>query len=106
MAFKQLIKEGNDTNKHYPIIEVNNNIVTVKCGKAGYHVSTPEHYIGWIKLYGQTDKALLEIGSVTFWPGLAEPLAQFNIIDKSKFTKLVAASYCNLHGIFEAEVAL
>ena len=104
--FKGMIHEPVEGNKHVPFVEVHENKVSVRCGKDALHPTTDAHYIGWIKLYGLKDKVLLELGSVTFWPGMAEPVAHFQIPDIKRFSKLVAASYCNLHGIYESEVAL
>jgi superoxide reductase len=104
--FKAIIHEPVEGNKHVPHIEVADNKITVKCGKDAMHPTTDAHYIGWIKLYGLKDKILLELGSVQFWPGLSDPVAMFQIPDIKRFSKLVATSYCNLHGIYESEVTL
>ncbi|CAL6006083.1 Superoxide_reductase [Hexamita inflata] len=104
--FKSIIHEPVEGNKHVPHIEVQDNKVTVKCGKDAMHPTIDSHYIGWIKLFGLKDKVLYELGSTNFWPGLSEPMTQFQIPEIKRFTKLVAVSYCNLHGIYESEVAL
>ena len=104
--FKSIIHEPVEGNKHVPFIEVQDNKVSIKCGKDAMHPSTEAHYIGWIKLYGLKDKILIELGSAQFWPGLSEPLTQFQIPEIKRFSKLVAVSYCNLHGIYESEIAL
>ena len=106
MSLKTYIKDLDLTNKHTPHIEVTENKVSVRCGKDAMHPTSDTHYIGWIKLYGLKDKVLFELGSVTLWPGLLEPVALFSVNDIKRFTKLVAVSYCNTHGIFENEVQL
>ena len=104
--FKSIIHEPVEGNKHVPHIEVADNKVTIRCGKDALHPMKADHYIGWIKLYGLKDKVLLELGTAQFWPDMTEAVALFQVPDIKRFSKLVAASYCNLHGIYEAEVTV
>lgn len=79
--------------KHVPVIEVAEDTVTVKVGSVE-HPMLDAHYIEWIVL-------VTEGGFQMKWlkPGM-KPEAKFKITDK-----LVAAfEYCNLHGLWMAEV--
>ena len=102
--FKSIVQQGPETNQHVPFVEVKENTVRIRCGKNTLHPSTAAHYISWIKLYGQKDKALVELGSTTFWPEYSLPVTEFQLADIKKYSKLVAVSYCNLHGIYETTV--
>ena len=104
--FKALVHDPVEGSKHVPFIEVNENKVHIRCGKNELHASTAAHYIGWIKLYGLKDNKLIELGSTTFTPDESVPVTEFQLADIKKYTKLVAASYCNVHGIFESEVTV
>ena len=106
MSYLEAVHPANAANKHTPFIAVEKNTVTVRCGEKDMHPSTAEHYIGEIKVYGLKDKLLLELGSAHFYPGLSMPVAQFEINDITQYSKIVATSYCNLHGIFNNEFAL
>jgi superoxide reductase len=80
--------------KHIPVITVNGNTVTVTVGEVA-HPMTAEHSILWV--YLQTDKGgqrkCLEVG--------AEPTVTFALADEKP---LAAYAYCNLHGLWMAEV--
>ena len=79
--------------KHVPVIEVNGETVTVKVGSVE-HPSLPAHYIEFIVL-------VTEGGMQMKWlkPG-DKPEAIFKITDKP----VAAYEYCNLHGLWKAEV--
>ncbi|CAL6005948.1 Superoxide_reductase [Hexamita inflata] len=104
--FKSIVIENRPTSKHIPFIEVDNNIVSIRCGKDAYHGMTDAHYEGWIKLYGLKNNILLELGTATYWPTLINPHVQFQLPDIKAFSKLVAVGYCNLHGLCESELVL
>lgn len=107
MSFKAYIKEEkSEANKHVPHITINGNDVTVKCGKTDMHPTSEAHYGGYIKLFGQKDAILFELGTAQFWPGMCNPVALFSLVDIKKYSKLVAVFYCNTHGIFENEIAV
>ena len=81
--------------KHVPQITIRNNEVVVKVGSVE-HPSLPEHYIEFILL--ETDKGIqMKWGK----PG-AVPTATFTIAEDE--TVLAAYEYCNLHGLWKAEV--
>lgn len=81
--------------KHVPVIEVNGREVTVKVGSV-MHPSLEEHHITWI--YLQTcnggQRKCVRIGE--------EPVAKFMLVDGDSAT--AAFEYCNLHGLWKAEV--
>jgi len=99
-------EEETGKEKHVPYIEINENIVTIKCGKDIIHPSTENHYIAWIKLYGEDSEGKIrELGSANPTPALAQPFVSFQI-ELSKFKKLIAFIYCNIHGLWQNELAL
>jgi len=77
--------------KHIPVIDVENNIVTVKVGEVD-HPMLPEHYIEWIMIqtnFGNQRKVLK--------PGDA-PIARFALLEGEEVIK--ALEYCNIHGLY------
>jgi superoxide reductase len=83
------------TEKHIPVIETDGKLVTVKIGSVT-HPSLPEHYIMFIVL--ETDKGFM---TKKLNPG-DEPSAQFIVNDGE--TALRAYEFCNLHGLWAANV--
>ena len=79
--------------KHVPVIEVAGDTVTIKVGSVE-HPSLDAHYIEWIVLVTAS-------GFQMKWlkPGM-KPEAAFKITDKP----VAAYEYCNLHGLWKAEV--
>ncbi len=79
--------------KHVPVITINGDEVRVAVGSVE-HPSLPAHYIEWIVL-------LTETGMQMKWlkPG-DKPEAVFKITDKP----IAAFEYCNLHGLWKADV--
>ena len=79
--------------KHVPVIEMNDDTVTVKVG-SGEHPSLDAHYIEWILL--QT-----EMGFQIHYlkPGM-KPEATFKTTEKV----VAAFEFCNLHGLWKADV--
>ena len=78
--------------KHVPVFEVKDNVVTVRVGSVD-HPMIPEHYIEWIALqtnFGNQRKALK--------PG-GEPEARFALIEGEKVEAVYA--YCNLHSLWK-----
>ncbi|MCR5177583.1 MAG: desulfoferrodoxin Dfx [Lachnospiraceae bacterium] len=79
--------------KHVPVVEVDGKTVTVKVGSVE-HPSLDAHYIEWI---------LLETagGMQMRWlkPGM-KPEAVFLVKDKP----VAAYEYCNLHGLWKADI--
>lgn len=83
------------TEKHVPVVEVEDNKVTVKVGSVP-HPMLEEHHIAWV--YLKTNEGVyrkcLEVG--------AEPKATFTIDEGEEV--LVAYEYCNLHGLWKKEL--
>ncbi|MBQ6066366.1 MAG: desulfoferrodoxin [Clostridia bacterium] len=79
--------------KHVPVYEVKDNVVTVTVGSVA-HPMTEEHYIEWVSLQtkgGNQRKALK--------PGDA-PQVRFAILDGDEVEAVYA--YCNLHSLWKA----
>ena len=79
--------------KHVPVCEVKDGIVTVTVGSVE-HPMLPEHYIEWIAIrttFGNQRKALK--------PGAA-PKAQFALLPGEELIE--AYEYCNLHGLWKS----
>ncbi len=112
---KNTIKSGDwRGEKHVPVIEYEKKDgmieVEVSVGKEVPHPNTTEHYIAWIELYFEPDngKFPILIGHVTFTnhsDPLTEPRAKF-YFKTERSGKLMALSYCNLHGLWEGETNL
>lgn len=81
--------------KHVPVIEVNGSNITVKVGSIP-HPMLEEHHIEWI--YLQTEKGIQR--KPLPLPG--QPEAQFALTPDDKV--LAAYEYCNLHGLWKADV--
>ena len=96
-------EEGKE--KHVPSITVDDNTVTIKCGKDIMHPSTEAHYIGWIKLFGVDKEGLFrELGSVN--PIHTEaPVVSFSV-ELGNIRELHALIFCNIHGIWENKLPL
>ena len=81
--------------KHVPVVTVDGNLVTVEVGSEE-HPMVDVHYIEWI--YLQTEKGGQR---KCLWPG-EKPRATFALTDDDK--ALAAFEYCNLHGLWKADV--
>lgn len=81
--------------KHVPVVEQNDNKVTVKVGSIS-HPMTQEHNIEWI--YLQTEKGCQKVNLKSN----EEPVAVFLLSDGDK--AVAAYSYCNLHGFWKKEI--
>jgi superoxide reductase len=88
--------------------------VTVSVGKEIAHPNTTEHHIRWVKLYCQPegDKFSYEIFACEFnahgecveGPNKGNVYTDPNATVKMKIKKsgvLYAASYCNIHGLWQ-----
>ncbi|HQD73070.1 MAG TPA: desulfoferrodoxin family protein, partial [Clostridiales bacterium] len=80
--------------KHVPVAKVEGNKVTVNVGEVD-HPMLEEHYIMWI--YLKTDKGGHRI---CLKPGEA-PKAVFALADEKP---IAVYEYCNLHGLWKAEI--
>lgn len=79
--------------KHVPVFEVKDNIVTVTVGSIN-HPMMEEHHIEWIMLatnLGRQRKVLNPLG---------EPRASFALLPGEEVLEVY--EYCNLHGLFKA----
>lgn len=83
------------TEKHIPVIEINDNIVTITVGEIP-HPMTEEHYISWI--YLETNKG---IKKADLKPN-EEPKAKFSLLEDEKVIN--AYAYCNLHSLWKKEM--
>jgi len=83
------------TEKHVPVITVEANKVTVNVGSVN-HPMQDEHYIMWIALETKQGNQRKELA-----PG-AEPKAEFMMAEGDEV--VAAYEYCNLHGLWKAEV--
>lgn len=94
-AMEEIIPGTSDgaAEKHVPVYEVKDNIVTVRVGEVD-HPMLEEHYIEWIALQsknGNQRKALK--------PGDA-PVATFALVEGDEVEAVYA--YCNLHSLWKA----
>ncbi|MBL3592344.1 MAG: class II SORL domain-containing protein [Synergistaceae bacterium] len=123
MKIEHLIQSGDfKGEKHVPVIEAPEKVkagekftVQVSVGKEIAHPNTTEHHIRWIKLYYKPaeGKFPYEVFNVEFnvhgeaaagpnqGPAYAEPVASA-LVRFDKPGTLVAASYCNIHGLWES----
>ena len=104
MSFASIV-HTNDDGKHTPFFEIDGKVVNIKCGEKAMHPTTAAHYISRIELYGKlkSNNTLALIGQAIFTPGEIEPIAVFRVAKIEEYSKLVATSYCNLHGIYASE---
>ena len=83
------------SEKHVPVIKIEDNKVRIEIGSAP-HPMTEEHHISWV--YIQTEKG----GQRKNLEPTEAPIAEFILTADDK---LVAAfAYCNLHGLWKAEI--
>ena len=94
-AMEEIIPGTTDAavEKHVPVFEVKDGIVTVTVGSVE-HPMLPEHYIEWIaiKTKNGNQRKELKAGDV--------PKATFAIIDGDEVEEVYA--YCNLHSLWKA----
>ena len=123
MAVHDYIKSGDfATEKHVPVIETVDTVkagetfhVTLSVGKDIAHPNTVEHHIEWIKLYFVAEGTQLpfEVGEISFNvhgdgatanEGPVHAISEGSLaVSLNKSGKLIAVSYCNLHGLCESE---
>jgi len=119
MAVHDYIKSGDfATEKHVPVIETVDTVkagetfhVTLSVGKDIAHPNTVEHHIEWIKLY-----FVAEVGEISFNvhgdgatanEGPVHAISEGSLaVSLNKSGKLIAVSYCNIHGLWESEKAI
>ncbi|NLI20228.1 MAG: desulfoferrodoxin [Clostridiales bacterium] len=81
--------------KHVPVVEVDGATVTVRVG-AVPHPMTEEHSIQWVYLHTEKGGQRRCLS-----PGM-EPKAVFKLTEDDK--PVTAYEYCNLHGLWKADV--
>ena len=124
MKFADVIQAADwKMEKHAPVIIAPESVkagekfvVELSVGKEIAHPNTTEHHIRWIRLYFKPDgaKFVFDAGSFEFnahaestdgankGPALTEPVVQTAMKLNTSGT-LLAASYCNIHGLWEGE---
>ncbi len=113
MLLGELIKGASQEGKekHVPVIELKDcsdcgeRVVKITVGKEVAHPNTIEHHIKWIMLYGVKNGLAVHIASFDLGPtyGVPTVVTHANLGD---FSKLIAMEYCNIHGLWESELAL
>lgn len=108
--------------KHVPVIECPDGVkagevfpVRVSLGKEIAHPNTTEHHIRWIQLFfkPEGDKYAYQVGSFAFTahgecvdgPNKGPVYTNHSVIAELKVSTsgtLVAASFCNIHGLWES----
>jgi len=124
MSLAEYVKSADfKTEKHVPIIKVADTVnagervnIELVVGDEIAHPNTTEHHIAWIKLYfvEEGTKLPYEVARLEFnvhgeaaaganeGPVLAESAGVVTATFK-KSGKLIATSYCNIHGLWESE---
>lgn len=82
------------TEKHVPVVAKDGSHIVVSVGEVA-HPMLPEHYIEWIALVTDVKLCLKHLA-----PG-DEPVAKFGACCSAGGT---VYAYCNLHGLWKAEV--
>lgn len=83
------------TEKHVPVVEVNDRDVLVKVGSV-LHPMLPEHYISFVIIETNMGQSIVKLQ-----PG-QEPAANFVLRKDEKL--LAVYEYCNLHGLWKVEL--
>lgn len=127
MKFSEVIQSADwKSEKHVPVIEAPAVVkagelfkVAVSVGKEIPHPNTTEHHIRWIRLYYKPidGKVVYDLGLFEFnvhgesvegpnqGPAYTMPVAETQI-KLTKSGSLLAASYCNIHGLWESSVEI
>ncbi|NPV88976.1 desulfoferrodoxin [Coprothermobacteraceae bacterium] len=115
MKTYEVQNDTSKTEKHTPMIWAPSVVkpnepfeVTVQVGADIPHPNTVEHHIKWIQVYFYEDGRAfnpIHVGTFDLGPVYAEPKVTFRM-KLSKGGKLVALEYCNIHGVWENEVAI
>ena len=96
-GWEELLPNTTDAagEKHVPVIDTDGKTVTVKVGSVE-HPMLAAHYIMWIVLETNQGYQKKELK-----PG-EKPVAQFALAEGE--TAVAAYEYCNLHGLWKADV--
>lgn len=127
MKFADVMQSADwKAEKHAPVIEApatvkagESFLVNLCVGKEIAHPNTTEHHIRWIKLYFKPDnsKFAYDVASVEFnahgesaegpnkGPAFTDSCATVAVKLHTSGT-LMAASYCNIHGLWESSQAI
>jgi len=121
MSIGEFVKTADfKSEKHVPVVVVPNDVkagelfeVEVSVGKEIPHPNTTEHFIAWISVYFKpedgpiTNVARFEYSAhgesaagANQGPVYSEPISTFKM-KLNKPGKLIATSYCNIHGLWE-----
>ena len=122
MKFADVMASGDwKGEKHVPVIEAPDRVapgegftVALSVGKEIAHPNTTEHHIRWIQLSfkPEGDKFAFQVGSFEFTahgecvdgPNKGPVYTNHTVVAELKVGKpgtLVAASFCNIHGLWE-----
>ena len=118
MAISNFIKAGDwKAEKHVPVITIPQNIVAneffevkLSVGEEIAHPNTLEHHIAWYKLFyvQEGSQVIVELASSVFAAhGELENYNDSSFSTRIKLPKpgkLIALSYCNIHGLWENEL--
>ncbi len=103
--------------KHVPVIEIierkeNRVKIRVSVGKEIPHPNTREHHIAWIQVFflKEGSEFPVEICKAEFrahgeYETYTEPVVEFWTSISGK-GKIIAFSYCNLHGLWKSELII
>ena len=81
------------TEKHVPVVEINNELVTITVGET-LHPMTEEHYIMWIHVFTNLREYHFNLNPRD------NPQVKFNKDINEEIIEVNA--YCNLHGLWSA----
>lgn len=81
------------TEKHVPVVEINNELVTITVGET-LHPMTEEHYIMWIHVFTNLREYHFNLNPSD------NPQVKFNKDINEEIIEVNA--YCNLHGLWSA----
>lgn len=79
------------TEKHVPVVEINNELVTITVGET-LHPMTEEHYIMWIHVFTNLKEYHFNLNPSD------NPQVKFNKDINEEIIEVNA--YCNLHGLW------
>jgi superoxide reductase len=120
----QLMKSADwKAEKHVPVITLPGGFkpgepveVEVTVGKEIPHPNTIDHHIAWIALYYVAGGSQLPVelaraefcghGPSVFTEPVLKTIVRFPTPPPSHTSTLHAVAYCNLHGLWESEVAI
>ncbi len=106
------IKEKEEGEKHLPYLNIKdeNGLLRIEVfvGK-GMHPNLYEHHIKWVELFFISNNQAYPLGRANFdghgEKGLTEPRAVFYFKPREK-GKILALSFCNVHGLWKKEVGV